>query len=101
MEIIKPISTIIIGLFLSIEFSFSSETALIFTPFISSTYYSSGSVFQPEKDGKTTITYFQLGAKKNTGAWSISGRFQFIKATNLDSDSAFFNPDFNVEHRRG
>ena len=101
MEIIKPIPTIIIGLFLSIEFSFSSETALIFTPFFSSTYYSSGSVFQPEKDGKTTITYFQLGAKKNTGAWSISGRFQFITATNLDSNSAFFNPDFNFEHRRG
>ena len=56
MEIIKPIPTIIIGLFLSIEFSFSSETALIFTPFFSSTYYSSGSVFQPEKDGKTIIT---------------------------------------------
>ena len=81
MKIIKPIPTIIIGLFLSIEFSFSSETNLIFTPFFSSTYYSSGSVFQPEKDGKTTITYFQLGAKKNTGAWSISGRFQFITAT--------------------
>ena len=79
MKIIKPIPTIIIGLLFFIEFPFSSETALIFTPFFSSTYYSSGSVFQPEKDGKTIITNFQLGAKKNTGPWSISGRFQFIQ----------------------
>ena len=60
MENLKPIPTIIIGLLLSIESSFSSETALIFTPFFSSTYYSCGSVFQPEKDGNTIITIFKI-----------------------------------------
>ena len=52
MEIIKPIPTIIIGLFLSIEFSFSSETKI--TP--GESINPKSKIFQSKKRYKVHIT---------------------------------------------
>jgi hypothetical protein len=101
MKIIKNLRIFTIGIFLLIDVSFSSETALTFMPYFASTYYSTGSILHSEKDGSSNLTHFQLGAKKSDGSFTISGFFQFTSAQNLDFNSTYINPDLNIEMNRG
>ncbi len=101
MKIIKHLRIFTIGIFLLIDVSFSSGTALTFMPYFASTYYSTGSILHSEKDGNSNLTHFQLGAKKSDGSFTISGFFQFTSAQNLDFNSTYINPDLNIEMNRG
>jgi len=101
MKNIKYLRVFIIGISLLIEVSFSADTPLTFIPFFSTNYYSTGSILHPEQDGGSILTHFQLGGRKVTGPWSISGYFRFITATNLDLKSTYLNPGLSLEHERG
>lgn len=78
-----------------------ANSPLTFHPQFRSQYYSSGSIHHFLESGSTTLHLIGLGATKSQGPFSISGIFNFTTAHNLDVQSTFFNPDLNIEMKRG